>query len=310
MSANRFFMLFVMAFVCRTTLFAQNFTSKNVSVNPMVDGTLLLPNENRQAPLAILIADYGPVDRDGNQNFSNNNALKKLAEALAVDGIASYRYDKRTFKLNRQRQPVNNTLFDDFVSDADAVIEHFSDIEQFKDIYIIGHGQGSLVGMLATNEHISGLISIGGSAQSIDDTIIEQVTSMDDQLGKQAARIVADIKSGQTVSDIPQPLMSVFNKDVQKFMASWMQYDPKQVIAELTIPILIINGFKDLQVSIEEAELLKTSNKKVQLTVIDGMNHVFFKIDGDDLENSKSYNEPFRTISEELVEAIQNFIKL
>ncbi len=76
------------------------------------------------------------------------------------------------------------------------------------------------------------------------------------------------------------------------------------------MPILIINGTKDLQVSVKEAELLKAANEEAKLVIIENMNHVLFEIEGDDLENSKSYNESFREISPVLIKSITDFIKL
>ena len=87
-----------------------------------------------------------------------------------------------------------------------------------------------------------------------------------------------------------------------------MQYNPTEIISELKIPVLIVNGTKDLQVSEEEAQLLKDANEDAELKIIENMNHVLFNIEGDDLENSKSYNEAFRPISTELVETIVEFI--
>jgi hypothetical protein len=91
-------------------------------------------------------------------------------------------------------------------------------------------------------------------------------------------------------------------------MRNWIQYEPTEVIKKLKIPILIINGDKDLQVSVEEANKLKEANNKAEIKIIDNMNHVLVSIRGDDLENSKSYNEPNREISEELIEHIVKFI--
>ena len=73
-----------------------------------------------------------------------------------------------------------------------------------------------------------------------------------------------------------------------------MQYNPQEIIKTLNIPILIVNGTKDLQVSVDEAKLLKQSVDKAQIEIIENMNHVLFIIDGDELENSKSYNEHFQ----------------
>jgi len=88
-----------------------------------------------------------------------------------------------------------------------------------------------------------------------------------------------------------------------------MRYNPQIEIAKLTMPILIVNGTKDLQVSVAEAELLRKSAPKAEFKIIEKMNHVLFTIEGDDLENSKSYNEAFRSLNDELVQTIVKFIK-
>jgi hypothetical protein len=88
-----------------------------------------------------------------------------------------------------------------------------------------------------------------------------------------------------------------------------MQYNPQDIIKDLNMPILIINGTKDLQVSVEEAKLLKEASHNAELKIIDKMNNVLFIIEGDDLENAKSYNESARKLSDEMVTAILDFIK-
>ena len=117
------------------------------------------------------------------------------------------------------------------------------------------------------------------------------------------------LKEGEITDDFPIALASIFNKEVQPFMISWMKYDPKIEIKKLDMPILIINGTKDFQVSIEEAQLLKASVENAQIEIIEKMNHILVPIEGDNLENSKSYNESFRKLSITLIDAIVNFIK-
>ena len=109
-------------FVC----FSQEnvFTEKEIPINKFIDGTLLLPKMD-DPPLAIIIAGSGPTDRDGNQNFLKSNSLKKLAEGLTSNGIATFRYDKRIVKQIRQGDVDPNMMFDDFVTDAIAVVDFF-----------------------------------------------------------------------------------------------------------------------------------------------------------------------------------------
>lgn len=286
-----------------------SFISQELSINKHVDGTLLTPKGVNTPILAIIIADAGPTDRNGNQNFQQNNALKKLAEGLSHQGIATFRYDKRIVKQIRKGQVDPNISFDDFIADAKAVIDYFKSMNTYTKLVIIGHGQGSLVGMAASTNNVDQFISIGGSGESIDNVIIDQITKMDPALEKSSKLAFEKLKKGQIVKDYPQALGSVFSEDVQPFMKSWMNYDPKILITQLDIPILITNGTKDLQVPISEAKLLKEASPHAELKIIENMNHVLFIIEGKDLENSKSYNESFRKISNDLIAELITFIK-
>ncbi|WP_040278938.1 alpha/beta hydrolase [Psychroserpens damuponensis] len=285
-----------------------NVTNQEIAINNLIDGTLLVPANTAQPNLAIIIAGSGPTDRNGNQNFMQNNSLKKLAESLTHKGIATFRYDKRIVKQIRKNNVDPNIKFDDFVTDAIAVIDYFKDKNAYSKIYVIGHSQGSLVGMLAAKDRANGFISLAGAGQSIDQVITEQITAMDPSLIEATKKAFASLKKGKTTTDYPQPLAPVFRADVQPFIMNWMQYHPQEIIKSLEIPVLIINGTKDLQVSVNEAQLLKDASATSTIKIIENMNHVLFIIEGDQLVNSKSYNESSRKISEELITSISSFI--
>lgn len=286
----------------------KQFISTDISINKFIDGTLLLPNDNTRPNLAIIIGDSGPTDRNGNQNFLKNYSLKKLAETLSKNDIATFRYDKRIVKQIRNNYVDKNIMFDDFVTDAISVIDYFKTSNNYNKIFVIGHGQGSLVGMLASKENVDGFISIAGAGQSMDTVIIEQIEKTAPMFTEEAKEVFMVLKNGKTTSNYPEALSSIFKEDIQLFMSNWIQYNPQEEIKKLNIPVLIINGTKDLQVSLEEATLLESADYPTNLKIIDKMNHIMFIIDGDNLENSKSYNESFRPISTELVETIVNFI--
>lgn len=302
--------LFFIAFLISALSFGQeqSFTQTEMSINKIIDGTLLVPNDGSKT-LAIIIAGSGPTDRDGNQNFLKSNNLKKLAESLTKNDIATFRYDKRTVKQIRTGRLDPNTIFDDFVKDASDIIDFFRKDKRFENIYIIGHSKGSLVGMLAGKDKMDGFVSIAGAGQPIDEVITEQVTKTAPMFTEDTKRVFGILKEGNTTDDFPPALASIFNKQIQPFMMSWMRYNPQIEIAKLTMPILIVNGTKDLQVSVAEAELLRKSAPKAEFKIIEKMNHVLFTIEGDDLENSKSYNEAFRSLNDELVQTIVKFIK-
>ena len=302
--------LFLVLYLISSLSFCQEktFNEEEVSISKWIDGTLLSPNNAEKPSLAIIIAGSGPTNRNGNQNFLKSNSLKKLAEGLTNNGIATYRYDKRIVKQIRKGNVDKDIKFDDFVSDAIDVIDYFKSQESYDKIYIIGHSQGSLVGMLSAKDKADGFISLAGAGQNIGDVLVEQVTKMAPKLGEDTQRVVAILKDGKTTTDYPEALASLFGPDLQPFMMNWMKYNPTETIKTLEMPILLINGTKDLQVSENEAKLLKEANKKATLKIIENMNHVLFEIKGDNLENSKSYNESFRSISPQLISSITDFI--
>ncbi|MEL0643576.1 alpha/beta hydrolase [Olleya sp. Ti.3.14] len=302
--------LIIILFFILSTASAQDvtFTSKDIVVNKHINGTLLTPLHDDKPTLAIIIAGYGPNDRDGNQNFLKTNNIKKLAIGLTNSGIATFRYDKRIVKQIRQNNVDPNLSFDDFITDASTVLDYFKNLNLYNKIYIIGHDQGSLIGMLAAKDKASGFISIAGAGQTIDNVIIEQIEKTAPQFTEDTKRVFTILKTGKTTLDYPEALTSIFNIETQRFFMSWMKHNPIDIMGTLNIPTLVINGTKDLQVSETEALLLKEAASDASITIIKNMNHVMVTIEGDDLENSKSYNESHRPLADGLLTSIITFI--
>lgn len=282
---------------------------KELSVSPLIDGTIIVPNTSEPPPLAILIGGSGPTDRDGNQQMMKNNSLKFLAEGLYDNGIAVFRYDKRIVKQLRDKTINEESIrFDDFIKDAIAIVDYFKRSKAFSKIYLIGHSQGSLVGMIAAQNSVDGFISIAGAGQEIDDVIVDQLEQQAPGLKDNARESFDDMRTNGVAVNYSPGLASIFRPQIQPFLISWMKYNPKEEIAKLAIPVLIINGEKDLQVQISEAEKLKAAYPDAQLEIIPSMNHILKKIEGNSIENSKSYNEPNRPVIPEIITIISNFI--
>ncbi len=291
-------------------LFAQsNPISQDIKINPYVYGTLLKP-ESPTENLVIIIPGSGPTDRDGNQQMARNNSLRLLAEGITASGIATFRYDKRVLTLLKQRALQEEKLrFDDFVEDAVNTIKYFSERGNYSNIYVLGHSQGSLVGMIASQKTmVAGFISLAGAGQTIDKAIVNQIKLQMPDLAESAVKSFEELKENGKVKNYSPALSSIFRPSSQPFMASWMKYNPSDEIQKLQIPTLIINGTKDIQVDVSEAHSLKAVKDDASLIIIDTMNHILRSIKGDNLVNTKSYNEPQRPLSEGLIEAITTFV--
>ena len=104
-------------------------------------------------------------------------------------------------------------------------------------------------------------------------------------------------------------LYSLFRPSVQPYMISWFKYDPQKEIAKLDIPILIIQGTTDIQVSISDADKLALGNKKSQKIIIEGMNHILKDADANRQKNIETYSIPDLPLNKELIRIIVNFIE-
>ncbi len=239
-----------------------------------------------------------------------NNSLRFLAEGLYEKGIATYRYDKRIVKQMKDRSLSEKDIrFDSFIEDAVAVIEYFKNGNEFSGIYIIGHSQGSLVGMVAARDRADGFVSLAGAGQEIDDVIVDQLGKQAPGLKDNAREAFDDLRTkGEAVNYSPG-LASIFRKEIQPFIRSWMLYNPKEELAKLNIPVIIINGDKDLQVQVSEAESLHRAKPGASYEIITNMNHILKEIPGNDMENQKSYNDHKIPVMPELIETISQFIK-
>lgn len=283
--------------------------SEEISITPLIDGTLLLPESDKPLPLAIIIAGSGPTDRDGNQPMMKNNSLKFLAEGLSQKNIATFRYDKRIVKQIQIRNvDERKARFDHFIDDAMAILEHFSSDDRFSKIYFIGHSQGSLIGMVAAQNGADGFVSIAGAGQEIDNIVVDQLAQQAPYLQENARQAFDEMKTNGVSKNFDPVLASIFREEIQPFMLSWMKYDPIKEIKKLDIPVLIINGDKDIQVKNSEAELLYKARPDAEFHIIPNMNHVLKHVEDMGLENQKSYTIHDLPVVPELIETIQKFI--
>jgi pimeloyl-ACP methyl ester carboxylesterase len=258
--------------------------------------------------LVIWIHGSGNVDRNGNQEGANvkANYIKQTRTGLNQEGIAFFSYDKRT--SNPKNAPYfKDIVLESFVEDAQKVIAHFKELKKYKSITLIGHSQGSLVAMLASKD-VDKYVSLAGPADKIETTIIKQVSGQNAELGKAAESHFKELKETGDIKEVNPFLASIFAKPNFPFLISWMQYDPKEEIKKLTLPTLIINGDKDLQVKVKDANALKEAKPNAELVIVENMNHVL-KVIEKDADNYPSYFSPDFKVSPELIKTISEFVK-
>ncbi|WP_106792285.1 alpha/beta hydrolase [Aquimarina sp. Aq78] len=290
--------------------FAQKkeFNSAVVKINRYIEGSLVTPYSEDNVPLVIFIMDAGAINRDGNDRMSKNDTFKQLSYELAKEGIATYRYDKRLFKMDGLGIKEHEISLDHYIEDAISIVDYFNKNGKYKKVIIAGHGQGSLVGMIAAKGRADGFISITGNAISIDQVIIEQIAKQAPGLDKSASVAFKQLKENGRATNYDPALESIFRYNLQPFMSSWVKYNPSEEILKLEMPVLIIYGDKDIQVELVQAEKFKEIIPQAEYLFVMDMNHILKEIKGGRLENHKSYNEPYRKIMPEVLTGITNFV--
>jgi alpha-beta hydrolase superfamily lysophospholipase len=276
-------------------------------------GTLLVPTVTTPGPVALIIAGSGPTDRDGNNPLlaGPNNSLKLLAEALADEGIATVRYDKRGIAASAAAAAREEDVrFYDFVGDAAAWVRLLQADPRFSSVTVIGHSEGSGIGAAATGEAgADAYVSISGIARRASDVLRDQLRpQLPPILWVRSERILAELEAGRTTDDVPDELMAIYRPSVQPYLISWFRLDPVATVGALEVPVLIAHGTTDTQVAVTEADSLRSGRPDAQLAIIEGMNHVLKLVSADPAEQAASYSNPDLPVAPALVSAITAFI--
>ncbi|MBK9283910.1 MAG: alpha/beta fold hydrolase [Sphingobacteriaceae bacterium] len=276
-------------------------------------GTYKLPQEKKNLTLVIIHQGSGPTDRNGNQDDMENNSLKYIADVLAIHGIASLRYDKRGIAESKEAMSdISDITFETYINDLKSWINLAAKDKRFKKIIIVGHSEGSLIGMLAAinNKKVNGYVSIAGPGRAADEIIKDQLKAAPDAIKKNAFDMIDRVKKGDTIENVPPIFYMFLNPSIQPYMRSWFKYNPSEEIKKIKVPLLILQGGNDTQVGEQEAILLSNANKKASLKIIKDMNHTLKQCDTMDKEAQKTfYTNPEHPLHPNLATELVNFVK-
>ena len=286
------------------------------SNNLELKGTLLTPENDSLKKLVIFIHGSGPNDRD--ETIFENKPFKDIAESLYKRGIASYRFDKKTFS-NPESFNDNSTIDEEVTIDVINIINYFKNDNQFSnyEIIILGHSLGAYLTPRIINKSnkVSKAIMLAGNARSLDKLIIEQYNYLYE------LNPTEDLKSelGKLKNQISFLHSKKFNFNTSKenlplnlsanYWQSILDYNPLKEVKKVKIPMLILQGERDYQVTIKDFELWKKSldnNKKATFISYPKLNHLF--ITGDKKSQPKEYMIK-GTVDEMAINDIFDFIQ-
>jgi len=275
-----------------------------------LEGTLDLPNGPVPCPVVVIIAGSGPTDRDGNQALMKNDSLKLLGQGLAAKRIAALRYDKRGIAASAAAMPREEDLrFETYVADVVQWVARLRRDTRFSRVGLVGHSEGSLIGMLAAQQaKVDAFVSVAGSSRAAPALIRDQLyTKLAPNLRTRSNQILDELIAGRTVPDAPKELAALYRPSVQPYLISWFKYDPLREMAALKVPVLIVHGTTDLQITVDDAKRLAAANRSAKLRLIDGMNHVL-KHATSPAEQQAAYFDPSLPIEAQAVKEIAAFL--
>jgi uncharacterized protein len=279
-------------------------------------GTMLAPVSSA-APIVLIIPGSGPTDRDGDNPHGVKAATYRLlAEGLAAHGVATVRIDKRgMFASAAAVSDGNAVTIEDYASDVEAWAASIRKQTGAACIWVLGHSEGGLVALAAAQKasDICGLILVAAAGRPLPEILREQLRAnpANAPILDQALAAIADLEAGKRVdtTKMNPALTPLFAPRVQGFLINVFSLDPAKLIAGVTTPILILQGERDLQVGVVDANRLKDAAPKAKLILLPNVNHVLKTVSSDDRRlNAATYADPSLPLAPGVVDAIADFL--
>jgi dienelactone hydrolase len=265
-----------------------------------VPGTLATPVGQGPFPAVVLVHGSGPNDRD--ETVGGAKPFRDLAWGLASRGVAVLRYEKRTRQHGAKLAAVSGfTVQQETIDDALAAAALLRGTEGIDPgrVYVLGHSLGAmLVPRIGWQEaKIAGFIVMAGAAKPIEDLILDQVTyiaaldgiNSDEEkrqiegLREQVAKVKA-LQPGATESVLGAPA---------SYWLDLRGYSPPEAARALKQPLLILQGERDYQVTVDNFEAWKKAlagRSDVTFKLYPGLNHLF--IAGEGKSGPAEYQRP------------------
>lgn len=259
------------------------YTTINVTVpTPMghtLAGTLTLPSNASKAtpvPAIVTVTGSGGQERDEPLDASSTyRPFRQIADSLARRGIASLRMDDRG--IGQSKGNFATATSADFAEDIRAGLAYLrsrGDIDGMR-LGLVGHSEGGLIAPLVALKEptLKGIVLLAGPGKGGREILAFQLAN----LATNDTSLNAD-KRAQRISGIPATIDSL--KASSPWMNYFLSYDPLATARQVKVPVLILNGATDQQVTPDQVPVLAKAfraggNKDVTSQVFSAMNHLF-----------------------------------
>jgi len=278
-------------------------------------GTMI--NGRNSDPVVLIVPGSGPTDRDGNNPMGlKTDAYKLLAEGLIDKRVASVRIDKRGMFASTGAGDPNAVTPAVYAADIHAWIDAIK-AERGPGsgcVFLLGHSEGALMVTLAAQgrKDVCGLILVAGMGRPMGEVIREQLKAnpANAPILDEALAALRELEAGRRVdtATMTPALLPLFNPAAQGYLISVINVDPVEALRRAGKETLIIQGDRDLQVSVDDARKLDAV-RNTELRIIGGMNHVLKDAPEDRAGNLATYADAGLPLSKDVVRRIRSFVK-
>jgi len=303
-----------------------NFHESEVTVGSgqwKLPGTLTMPNGKGPFPAVVLVHGSGPHDQD--EAIGGNKPFKDLAWGLASQNIAVLRYVKRTKQYGAQSvlPGANLTVKDETIDDADAAVALLAAQPQINrsQVYVLGHSLGGMLAprIAAGDKQVAGLIIAAGTARPLEVVIIDQLKYVANLPGGNRAEMKKQIDAAEQAKvEIESPtlkpdsMIAVLSTQIPgSYFLDLRDYRPAEAAAQLKIPILVLQGGRDYQVTSQDYDLWKAAlgkDPRATFKFYPGLTHLFMTGQGSGPASPQDYSVAGH-VSGEVVQDIAQWVK-
>ena len=228
-----------------------------------LQGILTVPKGEGPFPAVVLVHGSGASDMD--ETVGDLKPFRDIAEGLAAQGIAVYRFDKRTYVFGMQLSSDNSfTLEDESIEDAVNAVQLLAAQEKIDPdrILVLGHSLGgNAVPAIAraleeAPVKACGFIMMAASPRPLDVLMRGQIEYLDSlgQIPEDQRQVyddlLKDLDKLQDIDSLPEdePVAGAY----PAYWKWFEDYDILQAAGEITQPVLLLQGEEDYQVTMED----------------------------------------------------------
>lgn len=281
----------------------------------VIPGTLTRPKAKTNYPLVILVHGFGPSDRD--LSVFANKPFKDIAWGLAQAGIASYRYDKRTYIREKESEDSSFTVYEETINDAVSATNMAKELGEINPsaVYVLGFSQGGYLTPRIAEllPDTAGYILVSSPGEHMKDYLKEQYEYLameDGQISLSEHNLINKIS--EDIDILNKPSQITDDTKVQEFYKNyWIDlsaYNPLELASKITTPVLLIHGERDYQVTKKQFNLWQDVFLEAENWTFKSypeLNHFMMK--GEENSYSSEYKEK-NYVDEQVIQDIANFI--